>query len=94
MTKPKTKAAIIRRLLKESKGKVSYVSVAGALEYRRDQYGLSRQEFAAIIGLTASHYSEIINGKRRLPLSATIRAYAIGVPAPVLLQPDAKEAGK
>lgn len=84
------KPAMILRLLTEAQvGKTADVRIADALEFRRDQYGLTQREFAAILGLQNSHYSEIINGKRRLTLGATKRAFAIGVPANVLLQPDA-----
>mgnify|MGYP000917390101 CR=1 FL=1 len=79
---------MILRLLTEAQvGKVVDVSVADALEFRRDQYGLTQSEFAAILGLQKGHYSEIVNGKRQLPIGATKRAFAIGVPAEVLLQP-------
>ena len=79
---------MILRLLTEAQiGKAVDVSVADALEFRRDQYGLTKTEFAAILGLGKGHYSEILSGKRQLPLNATKRAFAIGVPADVLLQP-------
>lgn len=84
------KPAMILRLHAEAQvGVAADVRVADALEFRRDQYGLTQREFAAILGLQSSHYSEIINGKRRLTLGATKRAFAIGVPANVLLQHDA-----
>ena len=83
------KPTMILRLLSEAQaGKIAEVSLADALEFRRDQYGLTKGEFAAILGLQKSHYSEIVLGKRRLPITATKRAFAIGVPAEVLLQPD------
>lgn len=79
--------AMIRRLLAEAQtGRRAGVSVAAALEFRRDQYGLTQSEFAAILGLQNGHYSEIVAGTRRLPFGATKRAFAIGVPAEVLLQ--------
>lgn len=84
------KPAMILRLLTEAQiGTACDVRVSDALEFRRDQYGLTQREFAAILGLQNTHCSEIISGKRRLPLGATKRAFAIGVPADVLLQPDA-----
>lgn len=83
--------AMILRLLTEAQaGKASAVSLADALEFRRDQYGLKSAEFAAILGLTPPKYSEVINGKRNMPLNARIRAFAIGVPAEVLLQPGSE----
>mgnify|MGYP001029981495 CR=1 FL=1 len=90
LNKREPKPAMILRLLTEAQvGKAVDVSVADALEFRRDQYRLTQGEFAAILGLHPGHYSEIINGKRRLPIGAMKRAFAIGVPAEVLLQPDA-----
>ena len=89
LNKREPKPAMILRLLTEAQaGKVVDVSVADALEFRREQYGLTKSEFAAILGLQNGHYSEIVKGKRRLPLAATKRAFAIGVPAEVLLQPE------
>ena len=88
------KPAMILRLLTEAQiGKAVDVSVADALEFRRDQYGLTKTEFAAILGIGKGHYSEVLSGKRRLPLEATKRAFAIGVPADVLLQPATHNAG-
>lgn len=85
-----TKAKLILRLLAEAEtGKKENVSIADALEFRREQYGLTRQEFCAVIGIAASHYSEVLSGKRSLPIKATKRAYFIGVPARTLLQSDA-----
>lgn len=83
--------AMILRLLTEAQaGKACDVSLADALEFRRDQYGLKTAEFATILGLTPPKYSEVINGKRNMPLNARIRAFAVGVPAEVLLQPGSE----
>lgn len=83
--------AMILRLLSEAQaGNVCSVSIADALEFRRDQYGLKASEFAAILGLTPPKYSEIVNGRRNMPLNARIRAFAVGVPADVLLQPGSE----
>lgn len=80
------KPAMLLRLLAEAQSGVRCeCTLAESLEFRRDQYGLSRGEFAALLGLQRSHYSEIVNGKRGMPLGAIKRAYAIGVPADVLL---------
>lgn len=71
------KPTMILRLLSEAQaGKIAEVSLADALEFRCDQYGLTKGEFAAILGLQKSHYSEIVLGKRRLPITATKRAFA------------------
>ena len=90
LVRQEPKPAMILRLLTEAQiGKETDVRITDALEFRRDQYGLTQREFAAILGLQNTHYSEIISGKRRMTLGATKRAFAIGVPADVLLQPDA-----
>src|ERR1700712_5551320 len=71
-------------------GKVSTVSLIDAMEFRRDQYEITASEFSAILGMSKTHYSEFVNGRRNLPLNARIRAYAIGVPAEALLQPGSE----
>ena len=63
-------------------------SVSEALEFRRQQYGLSRSEWAYVLGTTPSHYSEVENGKRTLSKKSMARAYAFGVPPSVLFQTD------
>lgn len=83
---PEPKPAMILRLLSEAQAGVkSPVPLADALEFRRDQYGLTRGDFAALIGLSLAHYGEVISGARSIPKRAMRRAYAIGVPADVLL---------
>ena len=78
---------MLLRLLAEAQAGVKCdVSLVDALDFRRDQYGLTWAEFGALLGLTPQHMSEVKNGKRRLPIGATRRAYAIGVPADALLQ--------
>ena len=68
---------MILRLLTEAQvGKACEVSIIDALDFRRDQYGLTRAEFAAILGLTATHFSDVMAGRRNLPLNARIRASA------------------
>jgi transcriptional regulator with XRE-family HTH domain len=64
----------------------SPTKLADALEFRRDQYDLTKKDFAFLLGLTCSNYIEILKGvRKRLPIDATKRAYAIGVPVDVLL---------
>lgn len=65
---------------------MSLPSIREALRFRQDQYGWSQKKMAAALGIQASHYSEILSGKRNLSLKAVKRAYAIGVPASVLLR--------
>jgi antitoxin component HigA of HigAB toxin-antitoxin module len=57
-----------------------------AVEFRREQYGLNSSEMAQVLGIARSHYSEFVLGKRQLPITAIIRAFAIGVPAESLFQ--------
>jgi len=85
---PEPKEYLIARLLVESQGKKGDVSVASALEFRREQYGLTEREFAFILGILPSHYNEVIHERRQLTKKLMRRAFAIGVPAAVLLQPD------
>lgn len=87
LNKREPKHILILRLLAEAETpKEGLPSVVDAVEFRRDQYGLTRSEFAAVLGLAPGHYSEFINGQRALPPKAMKRAFAIGVPADVLLQ--------
>lgn len=79
---------VVRLMAKAQAGKTCDVSAIDAVEFRRDQYALPRTEFAALLGMSLSHYGEFVNGKRKLPKRAMVRAFAIGVPAEVLLQPD------
>lgn len=86
--------AMILRLLAEAQAGVKCeVSMVDALDFRREQYGLSWAEFGMLLGLSAQHMSEVKNGKRRLPIGALKRAYAIGVPADALLQHLTANAG-
>ncbi len=82
-------AATVARLLEELQQatKRPSVTVADALEFRRDQYGLTQGEFAKVLGMQPSHYSEVESGQRLLPRKAAHRAYLVGVPAEVLLAP-------
>lgn len=85
MTK-ENESHVMSRLFLEIASSTSYVSVGDALEIRRKEHGLNRRNFSLLLGLQESHYSEVVNGKKRLSLNATKRAYAIGVPAAILLQ--------
>lgn len=86
---PEPKERVMGRLLIACCGKSADISISSALEFRREQYGLSEREFAYILGLQASHYNEIVHGHRELTKKAMRRAFAIGVPAEILLQPPA-----
>lgn len=61
-------------------------SVRDALEFRREQYGKRANQWALDLGMANTNYSEFVHGRRRLPLTARIKAYELGVPAAILLQ--------
>lgn len=61
-------------------------TIREALEFRREAYGWTQAKMASALGLHGSHYSEIIRGRRRLPVNAMKAAFEIGVPPEVLLQ--------
>ena len=61
-------------------------TIRAALEFRREAYGWSGTQMAKALGIQRSHYNEVINGHRRLPVNARCKAFEIGVPAEVLLQ--------
>ncbi|MBK9497665.1 MAG: hypothetical protein IPO08_24890 [Xanthomonadales bacterium] len=64
-------------------------SVSEAIEFRQREYGWTAEKMAKALGLTSGHYSELMHGKRRLPYRAACRAFALGVPAHVLLDEKA-----
>lgn len=79
--KIENKIDIIKRLMREADlGIQSKITAIESLEFRRDQYGLTQMEFAKILKMQSSHYSEFVKGKRELPKAAIRRAVAIGVP--------------
>lgn len=83
--KKESKADLICRLIKEVDNGVEANSAAEALEFRRDQYGLSRKDFCYILSIGTSHYSEIINGKRPVTIILARNASTIGVPLDSLI---------
>lgn len=90
---PEPKPDLLSRLHREADaGCKSDVSLIDALEFRRDAYGLTREEFAGVLGCWPGHFSEVMSGKRRLPSLAMRRAFAVGVPAAALLQHGAPAA--
>ncbi len=51
-----------------------------------EERGISQKEFATMLGVQASHLSEVLNGKRALTTDMAIKIEsAIGLPARVLL---------
>lgn len=61
-------------------------SIRDAVEFRREAYGLTQRDWAIVLGMQQSHYSEFVTGKRELPKSAMAAAFEYGVPACVLFQ--------
>lgn len=77
---------LLRLLATAQLGMPCASSLPDALEACRKRHGLTVGEFTALLGLQRSHMREVLAGKRTLPLGATRRAYALGVPADALLQ--------
>lgn len=66
--------------------------IIDALEFRRDQYNLTKREMAETLGIGYTHYIEIMKGTRELSLNGRINAARIGVPPKTLLEvQDIKE---
>lgn len=61
-------------------------SVVDAVEFRRYAYDLTQSEWAYVLGIQRSHYSEFVNGKRSLPKKAMAKCFEYGVPAICLFQ--------
>lgn len=61
-------------------------SIVDAVEFRRDQYMLTQREWAKVIGISQSHYSEFVHGKRGLTLAQAAKCFEYGVPAECLFQ--------
>lgn len=72
-------------------GKPCPIYVSEAIQFRQREFGWTAKRMAEAIGMKPSHYSEMMNGKRRLPYSAACRAHALGVPAAILLNIHAIE---
>lgn len=65
---------------------MSLPTIVDALEFRRDQYGLTQRDWAYVLGMQQSHYSEFVHGKRGLTLAQAAKAFEFGVPATALFQ--------
>ena len=61
-------------------------SLIDAVEFRRDAYGLTQRDWSKVIGISQSHYSEFVNGKRALTLRQAARCFEFGVPPECLFQ--------
>ena len=56
-------------------------SIIEAVEFRRQQYGLTKRDWAKVIGLQPSHFTEFTQGKRNLTLKQAAKCFQYGVPA-------------
>ena len=61
-------------------------SIIDAVEFRRDAFQLTQRDWAKVIGIRQSHYSEFVSGKRNLTLKQASQCFAFGVPAECLFQ--------
>jgi hypothetical protein len=61
-------------------------STVEAVEFRREQYALNCAQWAYVLGMNPTHYSEFVHGHRSIPKEAMAQAYAYGVPAEALFQ--------
>jgi hypothetical protein len=77
----------LQKAMALANGEKADKTVPQALEICRIGLGLSVKEMSAALDLHRSTYSEVINHKKSLSIRASKRAYALGVPAHVLLQP-------
>lgn len=94
-TLQESKAALIKDLKQQADvcTASSGHTEAEALEHRRKEYGLTKSQFADVLGLAAANYGAVTFGKRRLPAASIGRAAAIGVPLqPMLAGRKFKEA--
>ena len=64
--------------------------VIDSVEFRRDQYGLSVQDWAWVIGSSQSHYSEFVNGLRELSKKQAALCFKYGVPPEVLFNDEGR----
>ena len=61
-------------------------SVIDYVEFRRQQYGLTKRDWAKVIGIGVGHYTEFTQGKRNLTLNQAAKCFRFGVPAEGLFQ--------
>jgi hypothetical protein len=64
------------------------VSLVGAIEFRQDQNDWNDTKMAAMLDMGKTNFSEFKHGKRGLPINSIRKAYAIGIPASILLADD------
>ena len=62
-----------------------------AVEFRREAYELNQSQWAEVLTMSKSHYSEFRSGLRDLPKHAMAKAFQYGVPAECLFQCNANK---
>lgn len=83
---PEPRHQIIARLLAETEKPMQcQADFIESIEFRRDQYGLTQREFAFILGMSESKYSELKSKKINLTKPQAARLFQIGVPAEAIL---------
>lgn len=62
-------------------------SIQEAVTMKRKAFGWTQGKMAEALVLGAPHYSEFLRGRRQLPHRSLHKAYVLGIPPEVLLQP-------
>ena len=65
---------------------MAFPPLIDAVEFRREHYGITKKQWAKIIGTSPSHYSEFTKGRRNLTLAQAGRCFEFGVPPECLFQ--------
>lgn len=80
---------VVKRLEKEANTGLllpPHVTQRTAIEFRRDQYGLTIEQWATkVLHVPTHHYQAYLGGTGRLSINALRRAAAVGVPLVALL---------
>ena len=50
-------------------------SIIEAVEFRREQYGLTKRDWAKVIGMRPSHYTEFTQGKKGLTMKQAAKCF-------------------
>ena len=61
-------------------------NIIDAVEFRRDAYGLTQKNWSFVLGVSPSHYSDFVSGRRALPVASIKKCFEYGVPAEFLFQ--------
>ena len=61
-------------------------SVIEAVEFRREAYGLTQEQWAEVLDITQQNYTAFVHGNHKLTLAQSAKAFEYGVPADCLFQ--------